>query len=56
MTTRKPGQWWDRSWNLQPRWLKRLRLFGEIVWRPHYDGRMSAALAWDVACAMDPRR
>lgn len=36
-------------WNLQPRWLKRLRLFFGIVWRRYEGPRMTVALSWRVA-------
>lgn len=41
-------------WNLQPRWLKRLRLFLGIVWRMHEGTRMTLALSWDVAKCLHP--
>ena len=41
-------------WNLQPRWLKRLRLFFGIVWRMHEGQRMTVRLSWDVALCMYP--
>lgn len=43
-------------WNLQPRWLKRLRLFLGIVWRMHEGSRMTVCLSWDVALCMYPYR
>jgi hypothetical protein len=41
-------------WNLQPTWLKRLRLFLGIVWRMHEGNRMTCALSWDVAKCLYP--
>jgi len=41
-------------WNLQPRWLKRMRLFCGIVWRRHEGERMTIGLSWDVAKCMYP--
>lgn len=43
-------------WNMQPEWLKRLRLFLGIVWRMHEGSRMSWRLSWDVARCMHPHR
>lgn len=43
-------------WNLQPRWMKRIRLFLSIVWRPYEDFRIDVRTAWDVALAMHPYR
>jgi len=43
-------------WNLQPRWLKRLRLFLGIVWRMHEGSRMTLALSWDVAKCLHPMK
>lgn len=44
------------AWNMQPTWLKRMRLFFGILWR-HYEGqRMSWALSWEVACCMYPMK
>lgn len=43
-------------WNLQPRWLKRMRLFLSIIWRQHYGSRLSVRTAWDVALCMHPRK
>ena len=43
-------------WNLQPRWLKRLRLFLGIVWRMHEGGRMTLALSWDVSKCLYPMK
>jgi len=41
-------------WSLQPRWVKRLRLFLGIVWRMHEGVRMSMRLSWDVAKCLHP--
>ena len=41
-------------WNLQPRWVKRIRLFARIVWRRYEGARMTARLSWDVAKIMHP--
>ena len=43
-------------WNMQPWWVKKIRLFLAIVWREHYDERMSAGLAWEVAGCMHYRK
>lgn len=41
-----------RLWDLQPTWLKRLRLFLAIVWREQPgEGRLPARIAWEVARA-----
>lgn len=41
-------------WNLQPEWLKRLRLFASIVWRPYESTRMDWHLSWAVAKCIYP--
>jgi hypothetical protein len=41
-------------WNLQPEWLKRLRLFFSILWRRYEDSRMGWQLSWDVAKCIYP--
>ena len=43
-------------WNLQPRWLKRLRLFLGVVWRMHEGSRMTLALSLDVAKCLYPMK
>ena len=42
-------------WQMQPTWLKRLRLFADIVWRRWEDDfRIGWSLAWDVAAVVYP--
>ena len=43
-------------WNLQPHWLKRVRLFLGIVWRKYEGKRMPVSTSWQVALCMHPRR
>ena len=38
-------------WNMQPEWLKCLRLFFGLVWRKFYDERLTIREAWAVAFA-----
>jgi len=41
-------------WNIQPDWLKHLRLFLSIVWRLHEGQRMGIPLSWEVASCLYP--
>jgi hypothetical protein len=39
-------------WRMQPRPMRRVRLFFEIVWRMHEGGRMGVRLSWEIAGCM----